>query len=136
MATAIIAAIALLSGAVESPSINAVAVVRDVVVTGSGDPRNLPFAGLYAPYLMLEATNRLGETTELYLLRMDPADPYPPLGGLCAFDVESQALLPGRLVETFRDSRPASDGEIVLVIQHFECQISSDSPVIVADPFS
>lgn len=130
MATAILAAIALLAGPVDAPTQEGVAIMSDVLVTASGDPKNLPEAGITAPYIALEATNSEGRTSVLYLLRMVPADPFPPLGGMCTFETVREPLLSGRLVDTFRESPTPEDGEPVTVIGHFDCRITSDSPVI------
>lgn len=130
MATAIMAAIVLMAGATQAATQDGLGVLTDVLVTASGDPRNLPEAGIHAPYIALEATNSEGQTSVLYLLRMAPADPSPPLGGLCTFETVQVPLLSGRLVDTFRESPTPKDGEPVTVIGHFDCRITSDSPVI------
>jgi hypothetical protein len=130
MATAIIAAIALLAGPTDVPTQEGGAIMSNVLVTASGDPKNLFEAGISAPYVALEATNFEGQASVLYLLRMVPADPFPPLGGMCTFETVQEPLLPGRLVDTFRDTPTPEDGEPVTVIGHFDCRITSDSPVI------
>jgi len=130
MATAMMAAIVLLAGAAQPSTQDGVMVLTDVLVTASGDPGNLPEAGVHAPYIALEVTDPQGASEVLYLLRMIRQDPYPPLGSRCTFEVVRQPLLPGRLVDSFRDTPPPENGEWVLVAEHFDCRITSDSPVI------
>lgn len=130
MATAMMAALALLAQdpAASTPPIEQT--LQDVLIIGRGDPLALPDAGTIAPYLAVEGLTPEGPRVMLYLLRMGPYDPAPPVGSTCTVQIAWEPLLGGSAVATPRGGSAPQLGEPVANVRHFDCRITSTSPAI------